>query len=41
MSHTPPNLPSAVSPIRAIAIILPHGVAHLHQRQKDLITPLS
>ena len=26
----------AVSPIRAIAIILAHGVLRLHQRQKDL-----
>ena len=26
----------AVSPIRAIAIILAHGVVRLHQRQKDL-----
>lgn len=31
MSATPP-----VSPIRAIAIILAHGVIRLHQRQKDL-----
>ncbi len=26
----------AISPIRAIAIILAHGVVRLHQRQKDL-----
>ena len=26
----------AVSPIRAIAIILAHGVVRLHQRQRDL-----
>jgi hypothetical protein len=26
----------AVSPLRAIAIILAHGVLRLHQRQKDL-----
>ena len=26
----------AVSPIRAIAIILAHGVVRIHQRQKDL-----
>ena len=31
MSATPP-----VSPIRAIAIILAHGVIRLHKRQKDL-----
>ena len=34
MSATPP-----VSPIRAIAIILAHGVVRLHQRQKDLDSP--
>ncbi len=26
----------AISPLRAIAIILAHGVIRLHQRQKDL-----
>lgn len=26
----------AISPIRAIAIILAHGVVRLHQRQKEL-----
>ena len=34
MSATPP-----VSPIRAIAIILAHGVVRLHHRQKDLDNP--
>ncbi len=29
----------AVSPLRAIAIILAHGVLRLHQRQKELDNP--
>jgi hypothetical protein len=36
MTPTLPNLPQAISPIRAIAIILAHGVVRLHQRQKEL-----
>ena len=31
-----PSNSSEVSPVRAIAIILAHGVVRLHQRQKDL-----
>lgn len=30
------HIAEAVSPIRAIAIILAHGAVRLHQRQKDL-----
>lgn len=36
MTPTLPNPPLAIPPIRAIAIILAHGVVRLHQRQKDL-----
>jgi len=28
--------PGTVTPLRAIALILAHGVVRLHQRQKDL-----
>ena len=31
--------PPAIPPLRAIAMILAHGVLRLQQRQKDLDTP--
>jgi hypothetical protein len=36
MTSSLPDRPRAIPPIRAIAIILAHGVVRLHQRQKDL-----